>query len=108
MVFRLINQLIVLIKRCNIKVEDLYEKSSINSFINLPNGKRYMKQKQLNKTFADKLVVPNFTGCSTTSPDMVQGTINKTLSNNFIGSSLIDMEKEISLNYFSDGKVQTV
>ena len=118
MVFCLINQLPLLIKRCNIKIEDLCEKrtsrtiremfdisndlnfdnNNINSFIHLPDDKRYMEQKLLNQTFADKVVVRNFPGSSTTSPDI---TINKTLSKNSNGSSLIDPKSEIPLNYFS-------
>lgn len=119
MVFCLTNQLPLVIKRCNIKIEDLCEKSKskkirkmfdisndlnfddncIESFFNLPHDKRYKEQKQLNQTFVDKVVVPNFTGSSTTSPVMVQEAINKTLPNNSNGSSLIDPKNEISLNY---------
>ena len=76
-----------------------FDNNCIESFFNLPHDKRYKEQKQLNQTFVDKVVVPNFTGSSTTSPVMAQEAINKTLSNNSNGSSLIDPKNEISLNY---------
>ena len=123
MVFCLINQFSLLIKRYNIKIEDLCEKrtrkkirkmfdisndlnfdnNSVESFINLPDDKRYKEQEKLSQTLINKVVVPNFTGSSTTSPDIVQRNINKTLSSNSNGSSLNDPKNEISLNYFSAG-----
>ena len=80
-----------------------FDNNSVESFINLPDDKRYKEQEKLSQTLINKVVVPNFTGSSTTSPDIVQRNINKTLSSNSNGSSLNDPKNEISLNYFSAG-----